>query len=179
MKKYFDELKTAMNWLAGREDTLFIGQAVEYPGTAMFNSLKQVDINKRIELPVFEDTQMGMSIGLALNGFKVISIYPRWNFLICATNQLVNHVDKFPLIGGKNNRNSIIIRTAVGSQRPLHPGYQHIGNYTEAFKNMLNTVEVIELKEVDEIMPAYQKAYERDDGISSLIVEHMDFYNEK
>ena len=179
MKKYFDELKTAMNWLAGREDTLFIGQAVEYPGTAMFNSLKQVDINKRIELPVFEDTQMGMSIGLALNGFKVISIYPRWNFLICATNQLVNHVDKFPLIGGKNNRNSIIIRTAVGSQRPLHPGYQHIGNYTEAFKNMLNTVEVIEVKEVDEIMPAYQKAYERDDGISSLIVEHMDFYNEK
>ena len=44
---------------------------------------------------------------------------------------------------------------------------------------MLNTVEVIEVKEVDEIMPAYQKAYERDDGISSLIVEHMDFYNEK
>ena len=179
MKKYFDELKTAMNWLAEREDSLFIGQAVEYPGTAMFNSLKQVDINKRIELPVFEDTQMGMSIGLALNGFKVISIYPRWNFLICATNQLVNHVDKFPLIGGNNNKNSIIIRTAVGSQRPLHPGSQHVGNYTEAFKNMLNTVEVIELKEVDEIMPAYQKAYERDDGISSLIVEHMDFYNEK
>ena len=86
MKKYFDELKTAMNWLAEREDTLFIGQAVEYPGTAMFNSLKQIDINKRIELPVFEDTQMGMSLGLALNGFKVISIYPRWNFLICATS---------------------------------------------------------------------------------------------
>ena len=179
MKKYFDELKTAMNWLAEREDTLFIGQAVEYPGTAMFNSLKEIDLNKRIELPVFEDTQMGMSLGLALNGYKVISIYPRWNFLICATNQLVNHVDKFPFIGGNNNRNSIIIRTAVGSQRPLHPGYQHVGNYTEAFKNMLDTVEVIEVKEVDEIMPAYQKAYERDDGISSLIVEHMDFYNEK
>ena len=44
---------------------------------------------------------------------------------------------------------------------------------------MLETVEVIEDKEVYAIMPAYQKAYEREDGISSLIVEHMDFYNEK
>ena len=179
MKKYFDELTKAMNWLAEKEDSLFIGQAVEYPGTAMYNSLKQIDIKKRIELPVFEDTQMGMSLGLALNGFKVISIYPRWNFLICATNQLVNHVDKFPYIGGDNNKNNIIIRTAVGSKRPLNPGHQHIGDFTEAFKNMLDTIEVFEVKEVDEIMPAYKKAYERDDGISSLIVEHMDFYNEK
>ena len=44
---------------------------------------------------------------------------------------------------------------------------------------MLETVDVIEVKEVHEIMPAYQKAYERDDGISTLIVEYMDFYNEK
>ena len=181
MNKYFDELTSAMKWLSENDNTIFIGQAVEYPGTAMFNSLKSVDPNKRIELPVFEDTQMGMSLGLALKGFKVISIYPRWNFLLCATNQLVNHVDKFPLIVGANNKknNNIIIRTAVGSQRPLHPGHQHVGNYTEAYKRMLETVEVIEVKEVNQIMPAYKKAYLRDDGISTLIVEYMDFYNEK
>ena len=44
---------------------------------------------------------------------------------------------------------------------------------------MLDTVEVLEVQEADEIMPAYQKAYERNDGISTLIVEYMDFYNEK
>ncbi len=179
MKKYFDELTAAMNWLSEKDNTVFIGQAVEYPGTAMFNSLKSVNPAKRIELPVFEDTQMGMSLGLALNGLKVISIYPRWNFLLCATNQLVNHVDKFPLIEPSSKTNNIIIRTAVGSERPLHPGYQHIGNYSEAFKLILDTVDVIEVKEVEEIMPAYKKAYSRNDGISTLIVEYMDFYNEK
>ena len=92
MKKYFDELISTMNWLSENENTIFIGQAVEYPGTAMFNTLKDINPQKRIELPVFEDTQMGMSLGLALKGYKVISIYPRWNFLLCATNQLVNHV---------------------------------------------------------------------------------------
>ena len=168
-----------MNWLSENENTIFIGQAVEYPGTAMFNTLKDINPQKRIELPVFEDTQMGMSLGLALKGYKVISIYPRWNFLLCATNQLVNHVDKFPLIDSFNNKNNIIIRTAVGSQRPLHPGHQHIGNYSAAYKEMLDTVDLIEVKEADEIMPAYQKAFNRDDGVSSLIVEYMDFYNEK
>ena len=168
-----------MNWLSKNENTIFIGQAVEYPGTAMFNSLKDINPKQRIELPVFEDTQMGMSLGLALNGFKVVSIYPRWNFLLCATNQLVNHVDKYPLIDSSNTKNNIIIRTAVGSQRPLHPGYQHVGNYSAAYREMLETVDLIELKEVDEIMPAYQKAFNRDDGKSSLIVEYMDFYNEK
>ena len=43
MKKYFDELTSAMNWLAEKDNSIFIGQAVECPGTAMFNSLKGVD----------------------------------------------------------------------------------------------------------------------------------------
>ena len=41
--KYFDELKRSMDWLAAKENTLFLGQAVEYAGTGMTNTLKDVD----------------------------------------------------------------------------------------------------------------------------------------
>ena len=150
--KYFDELKRSMEWIGSKQNTIFIGQAVEVPGTAMFNTLKDIDKSKRVELPVFEDTQMGMSIGLALNGFKVISIYPRWNFLICATNQLVNHLDKLPIISDGAVNPSLIIRTSVGSERPLFPGYQHIGNMSDGFRKLLTTVEIIELFEPDGII---------------------------
>ena len=54
--KYFDELKKTMEWLGSKENTIFIGQAVEVPGTAMFNTLKDIEKTKRVELPVFEDT---------------------------------------------------------------------------------------------------------------------------
>ena len=37
---------------------------------------------------------MGMSIGLALNGYIPITCFPRFDFLILAFNQLVNHLDK-------------------------------------------------------------------------------------
>ena len=177
--KYFDELKKSMEWLGEKESTFFIGQAVEVPGTAMFNTLKDVPQKKRLELPVFEDTQMGMSIGMALTGKKIISIFPRWNFLLCATNQLVNHLDKLPLISEGEVNPSLIIRTSVGSQRPLFPGHQHIGNMSDGFKKILNTVEIIELNEPNQIFKSYKKAYDRKDGKSTLIVEFGDYYNEK
>ena len=44
--KYAEELKRAMEWLAEKPETLFLGQAVEYPGTAMTNSLVNVPQDK-------------------------------------------------------------------------------------------------------------------------------------
>lgn len=177
--KYFEELKLAMNYLGSKEDTVFLGQAIAVPGTAMFNTLKEVDQEKRIELPVFEDTQMGMSLGMALTGKKVISIFPRWNFLLCATNQLVSHVDKFPIMTEGKISPGLIIRTSVGSERPLFPGHQHIGNFSDQYRQMLKTVDVVELKEAGDVLPAYKHAYHRTDGKSTLLVEFGDYYNEK
>ena len=42
--KYFDELKAAMEMLSKDSRVMFMGQAVEYAGTAMTNTLKGIDI---------------------------------------------------------------------------------------------------------------------------------------
>ena len=57
----------------------FVGQAVSVPGTYV-QHFKEVPEDQRIELPVFEDTQMGMSLGLTLAGKHVLSVFSRWNF---------------------------------------------------------------------------------------------------
>ena len=175
--KYFDELKAAMEMLSNDSRVMFMGQAVEYAGTAMTNTLKDVPKEQLLEMPVFEDTQMGMTLGLALAGFIPVSIYPRWNFLICATNQLVNHVDKITMMSDYKPR--IIIRTSIGSERPLHPQHQHVGDYTDAFRLMCENIDVIRLEEPEDIVPAYTKAYERKDGKATVLVEYGDYYNEK
>ena len=56
-----------MDWLSEKPDTLFLGQAVDYAGTAITNTLKDVDKNKLLEMPVNEDMQMGISLGMSLN----------------------------------------------------------------------------------------------------------------
>lgn len=179
MGKYFDEMFKTMRWLSGQHNTFFLGQSVGTTGTAMFNTLADVPMVKRLEMPVIEETQMGMSIGMALNGTIPISIYPRWNFLLLATNQVVNHLDKIKKFSHDEFIPKVIIRTGVGSERPLHPQAQHVGNFSEAFRSMCENIEVIECIEPENIFPAYEKAYTRDDGKSTIIVEFSDFYNEK
>ncbi len=177
--KYFDELKRSMDYLARDPRVMFLGQAVACPGTAMTNTLKDVPADRKLELPVCEELQMGMTTGLALAGLVPVSIFPRWNFLLLAANQLVNHLDKLSLISGGGYQPKVIIRTGIGSERPLHPQYQHVGDFTEAFKLMCRNIEVIRLDDPDQVFPAYQKALERTDGKSSIIVEYGDYYNEK
>jgi pyruvate/2-oxoglutarate/acetoin dehydrogenase E1 component len=175
--KYFDELKRAMEMLAGDPRVIFMGQAVEYAGTAMSNTLKDVPKEQLLEMPVFEDTQMGMTLGLALAGYIPVSIYPRWNFLICATNQLVNHVDKITLMSDYKPR--IIIRTGIGSERPLHPQHQHVGDYTDAYRILCPNTDIIRLEEARHVYDAYCTAYLRQDGKATVLVEYGDYYNEK
>ena len=177
--KYFEELKKSMEFLSKFEETIFVGQSVEYPGTAMFNTLKDINKKKRLELPVAEEMQMGLCIGLSLNGKVPISIYPRWNFLLLAANQLVNHLDKISSMSNGEAQPKVIIRTSIGSERPLHPQEQHTGDYTEAFRKILTNIEIIRLEEPKEIFKAYKKAYLRKDGKSTILVEYGDYYNEK
>ena len=85
---YKDELVRSMEWLAAKDNTIFIGQSVKYSGNAIFNTLKTVSNDKKIEVPVSEELQMGLSTGLALEGYVPITCYPRFDFLLLACNRL-------------------------------------------------------------------------------------------
>ena len=177
--KYAAELTKAMDFLAENPQTIFLGQAVEYPGTAMSSTLKNISKEKLLEIPVAEEMQLGITNGLALNNFIPVSIFPRWNFLLLAANQLINHLDKLSVMSQGKFKTKVIVRTSIGSQRPLHPQHQHIGDFTEAFKKVLTSTEIIRLEEPKDIFPAYEKALKREDGKSTILVEYGDYYNEK
>ena len=168
-----------MEFLAKDPSVLFLGQAVACAGTAMSNTLKDVPARMKLELPVDEEMQMGMTNGLALQGKLPVSIFPRWNFLVLAANQLVNHLDKFPLMSNGGYQPKAIIRTGIGSERPLHPQHQHVGDFTEAFRIMCPNIDIIRLEKPEDIFPEYKKAWEREDGRSTLLVEYGDYYGEK
>lgn len=177
--KYFDELKRAMTYLSQDSRTIFLGQAVAVAGTAMTNTLVDVPRDRLLELPVAEEMQMGMTTGMALTGFVPVSIFPRWNFLLCAISQLVNHLDKIQVMSNGGFKAKAIIRTGIGSQRPLHPQHQHIGDFTDALRLMCTTIEVIRLEEPKDVFPAYEWALMREDGRSTIVVEYGDYYGEK
>lgn len=171
---YFDELVRAMEMVSRHPRAVFLGQAVACAGTGMTASFANVPQQKLLELPVFEDCQLGMSIGLALDGCLPVSVFPRWNFLVCAANQLVNHLDKIPLYSGFRPR--VLIRVAVPTPHPLDPGPQHLGDFCEAFRSMLKTVSIVRLVAGADIVPEYRMAMYREG--STILVEHTCKYGD-
>ena len=102
---------------------MFLGQGVGNPGTAMSDLLKGVPLDKRIEMPVAEEMQVGMCIGMSLNGFIPVCIIPRWNFALRAADQIINHLDRLPLYSDGAYRPKVIIRVATPSSSRLTRGH--------------------------------------------------------
>lgn len=172
--RYKDALTTVMTELGKKDDTIFIGQQILFAGNPMSTTLGEVPKNKMIELPVMEESQMGMSLGLAMANKFVISFYPRWDFIICASNQLINHVDKIKLMSGGKWDPKMIIRLGKGSDKPLDPGHQHKGNYLNQFKELCPNILFHDLDNWDKIYDTYLDCYNR--GGINVIVEYPELY---
>ena len=91
-------------------------------------------------------------------------------------NQIVNHLDKWDAMSMGQSKPKVIMKTVVGSKYPLDPGHQHKANFTRAFKNSCTNINVVELLYPQQIFNEYKKALDREDGVSTLIIEHGDFY---
>lgn len=169
---YKDALTDAMTFLAEKDNTIFIGQQIVYAGNPMSTTLPNVPKDKMIELPVMEETQMGMSLGLTMTGKTVISFYPRWDFIISATNQLVNHVDKHEIMTGK--KPNILIRLGKGSDVPLDPGVQHKNSYLHEFTSMCPNIKFHNLTDATTIYDTYTNAY--NEGGVHVLVEYPQLY---
>jgi len=172
--RYKDEVTKAMTLLAEDKRVIFLGQSVRYPGHVMYGTLENVPLARKIELPVFEDTQLGISTGLALEGYIPVSIFPRMDFLIIAMDQLVNHLDKIEQMSCGQFKPKVIIRTMVGSTSQLNPGPQHCQDHTEALKSLLTNIDVVKLLDPENIVSAYRNALHN--LRSSIIIEMADSY---
>lgn len=169
---YKNALIESMDFVSQIDNIIFIGQQIIYPGNPMSTTLINVPKDKMIEVPVMEETQMGMSLGLAMAGRIVVSFYPRWNFLICAANQLINHIDKYQEMTGKTV--NILIRVGKGSDNPLDPGPQHKANYLEEFKSMCLNIKFHDFRNADKILETYKNAVIT--GGVHVFVEYPDLY---
>jgi pyruvate/2-oxoglutarate/acetoin dehydrogenase E1 component len=176
MSSYLKKIRKAMYEISKINNTIFLGQSVRYSGNSIYASLEDVPLKKRIELPVMEEAQMGMSVGLALQNFIPISCFPRFDFLILALNQLVNHADKIDHLTNDKFKSKIIIRTLVGSKHPLDAGPQHTQDYTGALKKMLINTKIIKINKNSSILKSYLSPFKESKNKIFLFVEDGNNY---
>jgi pyruvate dehydrogenase E1 component beta subunit len=173
--KYHKKLCEIMCNISKIPNSIFLGQQVADYAGSFYGTLKGVPEEKIRELPIIEELQLGMSIGLALEGYLPISIFQRIDFLPRACDQLVNHLDCMREMTCGRYNPKVIIRTTVGSKKPLNGGIQHTKNLTEGFAHLLDNITVVEAKTPEALDMFYEDALNGDKSV--IIVDHMELYN--
>jgi len=162
-----------MQELATDPRTVFLGYNVLY-GSRAYGTLTGVPKEMCLETPVAENLMAGLAMGLALTGSRPVLFYERHDFVLNALDAIVNHLDKLEELSRGQFKAPVIIRATVGGTMPLHPGPQHIQDFTEAFRAMLK-FPVLDLRSAAEVTAAYQQARQLDSPI--LLVERRDLYD--
>jgi len=172
---YKEDIIKSMKLLSEDERVIFLGQNIKY-GSHIYNTLNTIADEKLYEMPIAEDMQMGISIGLALEGYAPVTVYERMDFLIIALNQLINHLDKIEQMSRGEFKPVVIIRTIVGTKKPLYPGPQHSQNHTKLLLDGLTNVDVVELDLNKDIVEEYKRALKSDK--STILIELRELYDE-
>lgn len=193
---YKESITAAMTELARDPLVRFVGYGMTRGGA--MGTLKGARPEQIVEMPVAENLMTGAAIGMALCGLRPVVYFERADFLFCAADAIVNHLDKLGTIskrihhrehGGHGEKSSVasvvksesefspgvILRVTIGNRnKPLFTGPTHTQNPARAFRALLE-MPVRELIAGDDPRQVYQDAYEAMcAGRSTLIFEHKD-----
>jgi acetoin:2,6-dichlorophenolindophenol oxidoreductase subunit beta len=108
MTNFSDGIRDGFNYvLANHQDVIALGQGLWSPwyvGQSMTDLDKQFGRDRVLDTPVSEQSTTGMAIGLALGGYRPIVIHPRLDFMVLASDSIVNQAAKWRhMLGGTSN----------------------------------------------------------------------------
>ena len=106
------------------ERMLFLGEDILSPYGGAFKVAKELSFlapEKVFSTPISESAIVGVSNGLALNGFKPFAEIMFGDFVTLAFDQIVNHASKFHHMFNKKATCPVVIRTPMGGRRGYGP----------------------------------------------------------
>ena len=141
MKKkitYSEAINLAFKFILKKySDSFVIGQGLWSPwyvGQTMQDLPEMFGKKRIIDSPVSEAGVTGIAVGASLNGMKPIVIHPRMDFMLLATDAIVNQSSKWKFMLGGANSASVTIRSIIN--RGGEQGAQHSQSLYSMFANI-------------------------------------------
>ncbi len=138
VRNYGQAIRDGFSYLLRRyPDVIVMGQGVWSPwyvGNSMTNLDEEFGVERIIDTPISEWATTSAAVGASLNGLRPIVIHPRMDFMVLATDSIVNQASKWNhMLGGKASP-GVCIRGIInrggeqGAQhsQALHSWYAHI-----------------------------------------------------
>ena len=171
---YKEKLSEAMHELARNEKVLFIGQGL-FDDDCFYGTLNGIKRSKMLEMPCAEILSTGVAIGLALTGWIPVLLFQRMDFMLLASDQILNHAALFERMSGGKIKVPMIIRACVGSQdMKFDVGDQHRKDFSSLFEGYIGVLRLTKETLLDnkESLAEYLLGY----GKPIMTVEYKDSY---
>lgn len=168
---YHDSITKQMEKFAKDKKVIFLGQ--QCSSENYYDTLTNIPLHCRREMPVCEELQLGLSIGMALNGYLPISIFQRMDFLPRACDQFVNHLNLISKLSRGLYNPKVIIRTSIGTNKPFDVGLQHNKDLTELMKKTID-IPIFKVTTSKEVNEAYNFARKSKESV--MIIELQELY---
>src|SRR5581483_3474629 len=124
---YGSALNEAFTQLLARDErVLLIGQGLYSPwyvGSSMVALEHKFGTDRVIDCTVSENATTGIAIGAAMVGMRPVMVHPRMDFMLLATDQILNQAAKFHYMFGGKIHVPVVIRGIVnrgGEQAAQH-----------------------------------------------------------
>lgn len=169
---YKYELIRSMDMLAADAQTRFIGYGLK--GGAM-GTLANVPENRLTEVIVAENLMVSLAIGMSMMGFKPVVYLERADFIHCAMDAIVNHLNAIKKLSCGEFAPACILRVTVGNKsKPNFTGPIHTADNAAGLAELVD-FPVLQLKRAEDIYPAYLDAYAAlSEGRSTALFEYKD-----
>ena len=136
--KYREALFETMDGALSKSDDAFIiGQGVDdHKGTfgTTLGLAEKYGAHRVMDTPLAEEAVTGISVGASLNGMYPIMTHIRADFMLLATNQIINLVAKYRYMFGGLFKVPMLIRAVVG--RSWGQGAQHTQSLQSLFAHI-------------------------------------------
>jgi 2-oxoisovalerate dehydrogenase E1 component len=106
------------------EQTVFIGEDILSPYGGAFKVARDLSViapGRVFSSSISESAIMGISNGLALNGYKPYAEIMFGDFMTLAFDQIINHASKFYHMFNKKIKCPVVVRTPMGGNRGYGP----------------------------------------------------------
>jgi pyruvate/2-oxoglutarate/acetoin dehydrogenase E1 component len=124
--------------MAAHDDAIMLGEALDTRGGASqitFGFLERYGAKRVIETPISENALVGMALGAAVAGLRVVAEVYSADFLFCAGSEIVNDIAKWRYQHHWDKPLRLVLRMPAGSAGSWS-GPEH----TQSIEGLLNNV---------------------------------------
>ena len=164
-----ESIQIELKKLSEVENAVFLGENIINSGR-IYGTLSGVPLSKCIEMPVAENLIAGCAIGLAISGKFPICVFQRMDFMLIASDAIINHACLMPKMTGIKLP-ILFITFKATLKDSFYAGLQHTKDLSHVFTPYMRVIQI------PEYFGNFDQVFTKHEEPTLVVIDHESLNN--